>query len=75
MSQISIDMNIHQGINFDKSVVDKGYITKLTVGKTTFDADVTVAKIDEPTSTQEVVAVLVNSGWDGNPGGPGILGF
>ena len=40
MSQISIDMNIHQGINFDKSVVDKvGYITKLTVGKTTFDAD------------------------------------
>jgi len=74
MSQINQDMNIHQGINFDKSVVDKvGYITKMTVGKTAFEADVSVAKIDDPKTTQNVVAVLVNSGWDGNPGGP--LGF
>jgi hypothetical protein len=74
MSQVTIDMSVHQGVNFDKNQVEKvGYITKLTVGKKTLTADVSVAKIDDPSSKQDVVGILVNCGWDGNPSGP--LGF
>ena len=74
MSQIAIDMNIHQGINFNKTIQDRvGYITKLSIGKKTLNPDISVAKIDDPSGDQTVVGVLMNCNWDGNPSGP--LGF
>jgi hypothetical protein len=73
-SEINLSMDVHQGVNFSKQQVQKvGYITKITLGKKALKADIGVAKIDDPSSDQDVVGILVNCGWDGNPSGP--LGF
>jgi hypothetical protein len=71
MSQVTIDMNVHQGVNFDKTQsVKVGYITKLSIGKKTLNPDVSVAKIDDPSAKQDVVGIMMNCNWDGNPSGP-----